>query len=50
MIPGVTNGVARVEPRWEYGIFLGVSDRSDELFVGTERHAQGSNSHTSRGH
>ena len=27
MIPGVTKGVARVEPRWEDGIFLGVSDR-----------------------
>ena len=36
MIPGVTKGVARVEPRWEDGIFLGVSDRSDELYVGTE--------------
>ena len=32
MIPGVTKGVAIVEPRWE-----GVSDRSDELDVGTER-------------
>ena len=51
MIPGVTKGVARVEPRWEDGIFLGVSDRSDELLRGhTERHAQGSNSQTSRGH
>ena len=29
--------MARVEPRWEDGIFLGVSDRSDELYVGTER-------------
>ena len=37
MIPGVTKGVARVGPRWEDGIFLGVSDRSDELYVGTER-------------
>ena len=37
MVPGVTEGVARVEPRWEDGIFLGVSDRSDELYVGTER-------------
>ena len=37
MIPGVTKGLARVEPRWEDGIFLGVSDRSDELYVGTER-------------
>ena len=36
MIPGVTKGVARVEPRWEDGIFLGVSDRSDELYVGTD--------------
>ena len=46
--PWVTKGVARVEPRWEDGIFLGVSDRSGELCVGTERgHAQGS---TSRGH
>ena len=36
MIPGVTKGVARVEPRWEDGILLGVSDRSDELHVGTE--------------
>ena len=35
MVPGVTKGVARVEPRWEDGIFLGVSDRSDELYVGT---------------
>ena len=50
MVPGVTKGVARVEPRWEDGIFLGVSDRSDELHVGTERHAQGSNSQTPRGH
>ena len=37
MIPGVTKGVARVEPRWEDGILLGVSDRSDGLHVGTER-------------
>ena len=37
MIPGVTKGVARVEPRWEDGIFLGESDRSEELYVGTER-------------
>ena len=37
MVRGVTKGVARVEPRWEDGIFLGVSDRSDELYVGTER-------------
>ena len=37
MIPGVTKGVASVEPRWEDGIFLGVSDRSDELDVGTKR-------------
>ena len=29
--------MARVEPRWEDWIFLGVSDRSDELYVGTER-------------
>ena len=35
--PGVTKGVARVEPRWEDGTFLGVSDQSDELYVGTER-------------
>ena len=27
MIPGVTKGVARVEPRWEDGAFLGVSQR-----------------------
>ena len=32
--------VARVEPTWEDGIFLGVSDRSDELYVGTERGMQ----------
>ena len=37
MIPGVTKGVASVEPRSEDGIFLGVSDRSDELYAGTER-------------
>ena len=37
MIPGATKGVARVEPRWEDGIFLGVSDWSDELHVGTEK-------------
>ena len=37
MISGVTKGVARVEPRWEDGMFLGVFDRSDELFVGTKR-------------
>ena len=37
MVPGVTKSVARVESRWEDGIFLGVSDRSDELYVGTER-------------
>ena len=36
MIPAVTKE-ARVEPRWEDGIFLGVSDRSDELYVDTER-------------
>ena len=44
--PGGTKGVARVEPRWEDGIFLGVSDPSGHR----ERHAQGSNSQTSRGH
>ena len=32
MVPGVTKGVARVESRWEDGIFLG-----DELYVGTQR-------------
>ena len=37
MVPGVTKGVAKVEPRWEDGNFLGVSDLSDELYVGTER-------------
>ena len=37
MILGVTKGVARVEPRWEDRIFLGVSDRGDELYVGTGR-------------
>ena len=37
VIPGVTKGVARVEPRREDGIFLGVSDQSDDLNVGTER-------------
>ena len=39
MVPGITKGVARVEPRLEDGIFLGVPDRSDELCVGTEREA-----------
>ena len=34
LIPWVTKGVARVEPRWEDGIFLGVSD----LYVGTGMH------------
>ena len=29
MAPEVTKGVARVEPRWEGGIFHGVSDRSE---------------------
>ena len=33
IIRGVTKRVASVEPRWEDG----VSDRSDELYVGTER-------------
>ena len=37
MIPRATKGVARVEPRWEDGISLGVFDRSDELYVGTDR-------------
>ena len=37
MIPGVTKNVARVEPRWEDGMIVGVSDRSDEFHVGTER-------------
>ena len=37
MVPGVTKGVARVEPKWKDGIFFGVSDRSDELCVSTER-------------
>ena len=36
--------IPRVEPRWEDGIFFGVCDRSDELYVGTERDSQ-----TSRG-
>ena len=48
--PWSHKGVARVEPMWEDGIFLGVSNRSDELYVGRERHAQGSNSQTPRGH
>ena len=39
MIPGVTIGVTRVEQKWEDGIFLGASDLSDELHVGTEREA-----------
>ena len=39
MISGVTKSVARFEPRWEDGIFLGVSDQSDELYVGIEREA-----------
>ena len=37
VIPGVTKGVARVETRCEDEIFLGVSDRGDELHVGSER-------------
>ena len=37
MVPGVTKGVARVEPRCEDAIFLGASDRSDELYVGRDR-------------
>ena len=37
MIAGVTKSVARIETRWWDGIFLGVSDRSDELYVGTAR-------------
>ena len=37
VVPGVTKGVVRVGARWEDGIFLDVSDRSDELHVGTER-------------
>ena len=37
MIPRVTKGVERVEPRWEDGIFLGVSDPSDELYLGAGR-------------
>ena len=37
MNPGVTKSVAKVEPRWEDGIFVGVSDRSDGLHVSTER-------------
>ena len=36
MILVVTKSVARVEQRWEDGIFLGVSDWSDELHVDTE--------------
>ena len=40
MIPGVTKWVAAGAPRWEDGIFLGVSDRSDELHVGTELRPQ----------
>ena len=31
MVHGVTKGVTRVEPRWEDGIFFGVSDRGDEF-------------------
>ena len=50
MIPGVTKSVARVEPRCEDGIFHCVSDRSVELHVGTESHAQGSNTQASRVH
>ena len=37
MIPGATKGVAKVESRWEDGIFRGVSARSDEVYVGTQR-------------
>ena len=40
MVLGVRKGVARVEPRCEDGVFLGVSDRSDELYMGTERGMQ----------
>ena len=40
MIPGVTKRLARVDPRWEDGIFLGVCDQSDELYAGTEREAR----------
>ena len=48
MILGVTKSVSGVEPRWEDGIFLGVFDQSDELCVGTERLARGSNTQASR--
>ena len=37
MILGFAKVVARVEPRWEDGIFLGVSDQRVELCVCTER-------------
>ena len=49
MIPGVTKGVARVEPRWEDGVFLGVSDRSDELFMGTDKGMHKVRTHSSDG-
>ena len=36
-IPGITSrshGPARVEPRWEDGVYLGLSDRTDEVYIG----------------
>ena len=35
-LPGVTSrshGPARVEPRWEDGVYLGLSDRADEVYT-----------------
>ena len=49
IVPGVTKSVARVEPRWEDGVFVGASARNDELHLGAQRHAQGSDTWASRG-
>ena len=38
------------KPRWEDGLFLGMFDRSDELYVHRKRHAQGPNTQASRGY
>ena len=37
LFPGATvrsHGPARVEPTWEDGVYLGLSDRADEVYVG----------------
>ena len=50
MISGVTKGVARVEPRWEDGIFLGVTGATSSTSTQREACTRFEQSHVARAH